>query len=354
MGQPSPSFRRPLTIRTAVHSLHAFEWLVLAQLPAMHILFYLKGCGWQWWTLGVSFLNYGPFIVILSLAGILLTGLGIGLRRRSVPAGLAYFAILRNREWWALTFRIWLGIVISLHLYMWLKLYVPFLNRNLLDASIWEFEQTLFGGVSPNIFLLELFKYPWALRGIDWAYPNLFQVGIIACLMFIPALPSRSLRLKCTTSYSLLWTSGGWLHVLLPAMGPCYWFPSAWKPFAEWLPLSLYMQAELLKNYQGLALSGHGAGIQLHTTFGVAAVPSMHNASQALLAMWAWRLNRWVGWGVWMTFAVIFLGSVITGWHYVVDALSGTALAAACYWGVQTAFRRSRKEDRLDAPKERV
>ena len=94
-------------------------------------------------------------------------------------------------------------------------------------------------------------------------------------------------------------------------------------------------------------------GDQLHSTFGVAAIPSMHNASQALLAMWSWRLNRWLGWGIWATFALIFLGSVITGWHYFIDAVAGTVLAVACYWAVQGLFQCSQK-DPLHSPAERV
>ena len=353
MAKPFPPTRRPLTLRIVARSLHFFEWLILIQLLAMHALFYFKGCGWQWWTLPVSFLTFGPYPVLLSLAGMLFMGLGLGLWRRRLSAAGAYFQRLLTWEWWSLTLRIWLGIVLSMHIYVWLKLYVPFINSNLLDTSIWEFEQSLLGGMSPNVFILELFKYPWALRGMDWAYPNLFQFGLLACLMIIPALPSRCLRLACATSYILMWTTGGWLHVLLPVMGPCYWFPSCWKPYAQWLPRTLHMQAELLKNYQELTLFGHGAGLQVHPAFGVAAMPSMHNANQALLAMWAWRLNRWAGWGIWITFALIFLGSVITGWHYVVDSVAGAALAAAWYWGVRCAFHLS-KTDLRGSPGEWV
>jgi hypothetical protein len=29
---------------------------------------------------------------------------------------------------------------------------------------------------------------------------------------------------------------------------------------------------------------------------------------------------------------IIFLGSMITGWHYLVDGLAGLILAMVCYW----------------------
>ena len=35
---------------------------------------------------------------------------------------------------------------------------------------------------------------------------------------------------------------------------------------------------------------------------------------------------------------IIFLGSVVTGWHYLIDSLAGLALAAACFFGVRAGF----------------
>jgi hypothetical protein len=30
---------------------------------------------------------------------------------------------------------------------------------------------------------------------------------------------------------------------------------------------------------------------------------------------------------------LILVGSVVTGWHYLIDGLAGMAMALVCYWG---------------------
>ena len=332
MALPQSLLRSARALRSAARSLHAFEWLVLAQVPAMHLLFAVNGYGWQWWTLGVSLRTFGLFPVGLSLAGILLWALGSALRGRSLSAAKDYLRNLRTREWWILLIRIWLGIILSMHIYVWLKLYVPFLSGRTFDQAIWEAESALLGGYSPNIFLLELFRTPWVLRAVDWAYPELFLLGLYASLLIFPAVPASRLRVACVNAFILLWTAGGWLHVLLPALGPCYWFPSVWKPYTDWLPRSLFMQGELLNNYKALTLFRQAAGLQVHPEYGIAAFPSMHNASQFLLAFWACRFNRYAGFFVLVTAAVIFIGSVVTGWHYITDSVAGAGMAAGCYF----------------------
>jgi hypothetical protein len=55
----------------------------------------------------------------------------------------------------------------------------------------------------------------------------------------------------------------------------------------------------------------------------------MHNANQFLLAFWAWRLGRFTGWVVALSAVAVFFGSVLTGWHYLVDSVAGVLMA----WG---------------------
>jgi hypothetical protein len=197
-------------------------------------------------------------------------------------------------------------------------------------------EGRLFFGYSPNLLFLELFRDPRVLSFVDWSYTRLFFNGLWASLLFFPALPSARLRVAAVTGFVSIWTLGGWLHVLLPVLGPCYVFPGWWKPYAEWLPRTLHSQAALLTNYQSLALFRHSADLHVNPLWGVAAFPSMHNASQFLLAFWAWRFNRACGWLVLVSALLIFFGSVITGWHYLVDSIAGVLMA----WGAYALSRR--------------
>jgi hypothetical protein len=311
----------------------------------MHGLFWLRGYGLVAWTLPHTFRSFQWFPVLLSLSAMPVVAAGEALRLRSWSGAGEYLRAVASWGWWRLTLRIWLGIVLTIHVYVWLKLYVPYLNPALFDGALWQIEERLAFGVSPNILLLELFKAPWVLRTVDWSYARVFEAGLYLIMMLFPALRSNPLRLAVATSFVLVWTLGGWLHVLVPALGPCYWFPAVWKPYAGWLRETAAMQAALWKNYQAMTVLRHVEGVRVHPIFGVAAFPSMHNASHVLLALWVGRLDRRAGWAVWSTVGLIFLGSVITGWHYVSDGVAGLLLAAACYAACARALRPPRRHD---------
>jgi len=67
---------------------------------------------------------------------------------------------------------------------------------------------------------------------------------------------------------------------------------------------------------------------------GIAAFPSLHVAFEFLVWLWLRRVWR-AGAMLFAIFTVlIFLGSVVTGWHYLIDALAGLALAFVAYAAV--------------------
>ena len=64
---------------------------------------------------------------------------------------------------------------------------------------------------------------------------------------------------------------------------------------------------------------------------GIAAFPSLHVGFQTYVFLWMRRLwtSGEVLFGIFVV--VIFLGSMITGWHYFIDGVAGAALALGCY-----------------------
>jgi hypothetical protein len=240
------------------------------------------------------------------------------------------------------TLRVWTGILLTAHVYIWLKLFVPFLGGPMLDPWIWRIEEWAFLGYSPNRFILELFGRPGVLQAVDWAYSKVFLAGLLAGIAVFPVLLDNRLRAACTAAYAVMWTLGGWIHVLLPAMGPCYWFPSVWAPWAEYLQESVRSQTALLANFRELTVHWSAGPVRVNPLYGIAALPSMHNASQAMLALWVSRWCRPAGSLAWGSVALLFLGSVITGWHYLADGIAGLALAGGVFAAVRrSSFRRS-------------
>ena len=73
--------------------------------------------------------------------------------------------------------------------------------------------------------------------------------------------------------------------------------------------------------------------------FGIAAFPSLHVAFEVLALLWMRRLWRYGTMIFGFFTAVIFIGSILTGWHYLVDGLAGALLAAACYFVATRQYR---------------
>jgi membrane-associated phospholipid phosphatase len=103
----------------------------------------------------------------------------------------------------------------------------------------------------------------------------------------------------------------------------------------------------LMKNYRAvIRLANGGSPEKIILSFGIAAFPSLHVATQTQIAIW---MSKWWRPGA-ILFALaaffVFIGSMITGWHYLIDSIAGVALAFATYaaaqWIVKKEFRLSR------------
>lgn len=64
---------------------------------------------------------------------------------------------------------------------------------------------------------------------------------------------------------------------------------------------------------------------------GISAFPSLHVAIVVLAALAAWRFNRWAGTLTICYALMIFLGSIMLGWHYALDG-EAAALATIAIW----------------------
>jgi len=244
-------------------------------------------------------------------------------------------AVYRSPVWLTDTLRLAIIAGFWIHTYGWIKLMVPILNPRLFDASLWNLDTAICFGYSPNIFLLTLFRAPSVLKLIDWTYANVFFASLNVAGIFFASCPERQPRIAFMNSNTLLWLLGAWLYVAVPALGPAYRFPEIWLPLAPLLGRTQALQRILMTNYGAVERSFHGTSRAVNILFGVAAFPSLHVGFQTLAFLWMRRMTRWGG-AVFLIFVVfIFIGSMVTGWHYLVDGVAGAALAFACYYAAQ-------------------
>ncbi len=284
----------------------------------------------------------GPVATLPMLFGVA-AGLFVQMAVAIVARGLyawwrrdpTYLATLRTPEWIGDTLRILFFASLLVHTYGWIKLAIPRLHPRLFDAELWSIDQALFFGHSPTVFFLNLFSNPPAVaRAIDWMYANIFVTSIIVTFGYFLSDARREVRVAFTNGNALMWMTGAWLYVAIPSLGPAFRFPDVWLPFAAMLPTTSNLQTLLFHQYQQFSRLPRlwvTEGVDL--MLGTAAFPSLHVAFQTYVALWMRKVWR-VGEVLFVIFALfIFIGSIVTGWHYLIDAIAGLVLAAGCYWG---------------------
>lgn len=270
----------------------------------------------------------------LLISTTLWTLLGLGVRSivAVVRKDKAFFRAIRKRQWLVDTARLIAGVALSIFTYGWIKLVVPVYHPVLYDQALWDIDRLLFFGLSPTVFFLDLLGEPSVLRAIDWSYANIFFASTLIAAAYFLSEPSRRIRIAFMNGYATLWIIGAWLYMLVPSLGPAYRFPDIWMAHGETLRTTQAFQALLMRNYQNVltAARGEPAGT-ISIVFGIGAFPSLHVAFQMYVFLWMRRLwtSGEVLFGIFA--ATIFLGSMITGWHYLIDGVAGILLAYLCY-----------------------
>lgn len=278
-------------------------------------------------TLLHVFIVFVPAFAGQAAAGIAIRA-AIAWRRKQLAG---FLAAIRSPLWIVDTVRIVIFSAFMVQTYCWIKLAIPLLHPQLFDQQLWDIDSALFFGYSPNLFLLELFSNPAVLRFVDWSYANVFYASLVVGGVYFASSPSRRVRLAFTDSNIAMWLIGAWLYVLIPSLGPAYRFPDIWLPLAASFQETQQMQHTLMSNYNRVLGYRDGVVTAVNILFGIAAFPSLHVAFEALALFWMRRLWRYgeVIFGVFTL--VIFIGSIVTGWHYLIDGVAGVVLAWVCY-----------------------
>ena len=284
--------------------------------------------------LPVRALDALPVAIVFMVQAVI--GMGIRLAFAARGGGAReLLANYRTKGWIVDTFRLAIFSGLWAHTYSWIKLTIPMLHPRLFDQQLWNLDQAICFGYSPSFFLLTLFSKPEALLVIDWFYAIGFLISVNVVGIYFAGAPERRMRVAFMNSNALLWLIGAWLYVAVPSLGPAYRFPEVWIPMAKLLERTQYFQRLLMSNYAAV-LSAQGKNPQpINILFGVAAFPSLHVAFQVLAFLWLRRLTRWGGMVFGFFALFIFIGSIVTGWHYLIDGIAGAALAWACYTAAQ-------------------
>ena len=113
-----------------------------------------------------------------------------------------YFRRIRTAGWLFLTLRIYIGIVAGAFGYMWLKVSIPLINERLWDRQLWNLDVWLHGGISPSLFLTELFQGTILVTLVDWWYASWLWTSLIG-MTFFCCFPQARIRRQVIYSHLL-------------------------------------------------------------------------------------------------------------------------------------------------------
>lgn len=224
------------------------------------------------------------------------------------------------------------ALILQIVFYSGLKVMVPLLTDRSFDEALWQLDSWLFLGMSPSVFFVNLLDNSILLRFIDFGYGYFFFFSaLLSFPLFFPLRDAR-LRVSFITANMLLWCAGAWLYFAVPSLGPAYGFHQVWDAVREQFPVSTYWQKQLLDNYQLVLKIAEGTiDRELNMYEGIGAFPSLHVGFQALFALYLGRLSKMAQRVAWLLLFLTFLGSVLTGWHYLIDSIAGVVLAVGVF-----------------------
>jgi len=322
----TPSSARPRR-RRAFRRVYFFEWFAAAQLIFLYIWFSRHGP-----TIN-SLITQNTALSIAAIGGEAIVGVLIRLAIESFRGKRKRFIrSIWNVAWMTDTLRLAVFGGVLVGVYGAIKLVVPIYNHHLYDRQLWELDRAMCGGFAPVVFTVNLFSQPRVLTFFDQAYARIFFSSLNIAFMYVMSHPSRRVRVAFSDGNALMWSIGAWLYMLVPSLGPAYFFPDVWMPIRAYMPVTNVFHAALIQNYQNMLLLMRTGSARVTYLYGVAAFPSLHVAFQTFVFFWMRRL--WIsGQVLFGAFSLIILiGSMITGWHYLIDGLAGIALAALSYW----------------------
>lgn len=337
--QPSSLIKlsNPIKLSNHVHVRrpYFFELFTLVNFAAIAI-WMAPSLPPQRWLVALIFL---PVYLGLAIVGVLVRYVVARTRGRSH----SLLRVFRSRRWLTDSVRLVVFSTWTTFTYGCIKLLVPIGHPRLFDRELWNLDARLFFGMSPNVFFVSLFGNPFVLKAIDWTYANAFLASLWIASMYFLSSPARRTRIAFMNSNCLLWLLGAWLYMLVPSLGPAYRFPDVWLPLAHSLERTQTLQRLLMTNYQAVL---HGAPANI--LYGIAAFPSLHVGFVSLAFFWMRKLERWGSLLFGVFLVLIFVGSVVTGWHYLIDSLAGLALAWICYAAASrlSGSRRTPRETR--------
>ncbi len=308
--------------------LFFFEWLSLASVAALFLFFATQPVTTQPLGLALWLLMRMAFFALLSTMVVILINVPSFLRSRHHRRQALQSFEPRHASYWIDTGRIMVSFSLIQTTHLILKAYIPLINSGNFDPLLWRLDSVLGAGHDPVVVVLRLFSAPSIHRAFDVLYSGVYFFALWAGVVVFFAFLRGPSRIGFFNSFFVMWQLGLLLYVLLPSWGPVFTRPELFEETLTNMRFTVMVQHRLYLETSSLVAGQYNIVIR---NFGLAAFPSLHVAVFVLYSLWAPKVGRvWLWWNV-ALIPLILIGSMLTGYHYLIDGIVG-ALVAACAW----------------------
>ena len=286
-----------------------------------------------WSALSTAGLAHPPAIAGYELLALTAFAPVLGFRLLSTPKPLGRLQKMAHEEparIGALVAGIQL-FVLGASLFGALKAAIPKAVPFWLDGPLAQAERTLFG---TDPWRLSTLLLGWATPVIDLVYASFLPIHLLAVFTLLTAAPSRA-KTRALVSLYLAWLVigvGG--AFALSSVGPIFYDRAFGGGMFSALTQALHGAAPIAVRTSDLMWQYHVTDTPAVAT-GISAMPSMHVG----LSLWLALISRGGRYAplAWLYYAIIWLGSVHLGWHYVSDGLVAS-VAMLLLWRVTSAL----------------
>ena len=308
--------------------VYLFELVAVLSLAAVTAFSVLAPVGLHYSLLARLTFRRMALIAVVSVACILATKLLGGVRRgASLRRSIADSELSMPRFWLDLL-RIMVAFSIVQTAHLTFKVYTPVITSLNYDAVLARWDRALLFGHDPNALLLHVVSSPTLLRAFDLFYSGAYFFLLWGGVVLFFTLLEGDARIAFFSSYVVMWQLGLLFYLLVPSWGPVFVTPQLFEEALQHMPATVWVQSHLYEETASIIRGSYNIVIQF---FGLAAFPSLHVAVFVLYSLWARQIGRiWVWIGVSIA-ALILLGSLLTGYHYLVDGLAGALVSAFAY-----------------------
>lgn len=268
-------------------------------------------------------------VAVAPVASMLVVAFGVTLLRRfALRRDLAGAETLASKSRFFL--RAAGAFLLVLNGHFLLKSFITLFNPAVWDPVLERVDRALLGGTSPSELLTRVFSLPATLTLLDVVYSVLYYLLFVGCTGTLLALLAPARRKAFVAAFVFLWISGSVLYLLVPSWGPVFVTPETFQGVLPHMPVTVAVQTALHEEIHSLVRNPLAPRVVRYGC--VAAFPSLHIGLLTLFALASRSVSRsWYRVNL-LLLLLMVLGSVVTGYHYLVDSPAGAALAALCWF----------------------